>query len=525
MISERNDWNGVLVVCVTAAIVMSIAATSYVSRTRRVVESEWRAALQVTARAAAPRLAAWKQQHMRETAVAATMIATARDRAATLRLVNAARASLPGSDVALLGADGQLIPQGSQLLNGIPRNLMPTGRLNVSEHFVLEKTRPNDVSVITIAPAGTSGLLFRRTSLRESVREFLPRPPRDVHQREFLSARAAAVMASGPSIFFVPARDDDSVIMVATDRAPMTWRSAVQGETRLDKSPEGVELVAVVGAADGVGAIVSVAGWEALSGLPSTRVKGLLIAVAVFLSVAAMSVTVRHARLVSRRRVAAEAARRDAEGRLARAELETLKAQLRPHFLFNTLNTIIGLADVDPDSTRRVVEGLSNLLRASINSAGTQEVTVERELEVLESYVIIQEIRFSGRLRISIDYDEEVREAIVPILLIQPLVENAIQHGVTARAGSGEVIVLVERDASDLVIRVIDDGIGFDECEPVREGIGLGNTRARLSALYGASASIALENRPPRGVEVIVRLPYRLDQARSLPPTARFITT
>ncbi|HET6679611.1 MAG TPA: histidine kinase, partial [Gemmatimonadaceae bacterium] len=177
--------------------------------------------------------------------------------------------------------------------------------------------------------------------------------------------------------------------------------------------------------------------------------------------------------------------REQLEARLARAQLQSLRLQLQPHFLFNTLNTITALITAQPRTAERVVSGLSELLRMSLSDAGAQEVTLERELEMLEHYVAIQRVRFADRLTVRFDVAPGVREAMVPNLVLQPLVENAIRHGIAPRARQGHVVVTANRRDDVLVLRVEDDGVGEDPGAPHPDGVGLGNTRARLWTLYG----------------------------------------
>ena len=193
--------------------------------------------------------------------------------------------------------------------------------------------------------------------------------------------------------------------------------------------------------------------------------------------------------------------------RLAAARLEGLQAQIHPHFLFNTLNTLAVLARKgDGAAVDRALVDLGELLRASFETAGRQEVRLAQELEFLERYVALQRLRFPGRLEVEWRVSEEARAALVPALIVQPLVENAIEHGLATLQG-GRLLVDARRDGDALEIVVSDDGPGF--AGAVRDGVGLANTRERLSLLYGARGSLALGNREGGGGEVRVRLPWR----------------
>lgn len=180
-------------------------------------------------------------------------------------------------------------------------------------------------------------------------------------------------------------------------------------------------------------------------------------------------------------------ARERLEARLAHAQLEALESQLHPHFLFNTLNAITALITQEPRSAERIVNGLSELLRFSLGRTGGQEVTLERELDLLGRYVEIQTVRFPDRLQVAVEAEPEVLAALVPSMILQPLVENAIRHGIAPRAAGGRVEVRAVRAGETLRLTVRDDGLGgaAEEGGVARPGVGLANTRARLRHLYG----------------------------------------
>jgi signal transduction histidine kinase len=203
--------------------------------------------------------------------------------------------------------------------------------------------------------------------------------------------------------------------------------------------------------------------------------------------------------------------REQLEARLARAQLQSLRLQLHPHFLFNTLNTVNALIGTDRHAAERVISGLSELLRMSLSSASEQEVTLARELELLAHYIEIQQIRFQDRLSVTFDIAPDTRSALVPNLMLQPLVENAIRHGIAPRAAAGHVVVAAARHGSRLELSVVDDGIGEHPRAEHRDGVGLGNTRARLLSLYGADHRFAAGTGPAGGFAVRVEIPYRTD--------------
>ena len=199
------------------------------------------------------------------------------------------------------------------------------------------------------------------------------------------------------------------------------------------------------------------------------------------------------------------------ETQLANAQLQALKMQLHPHFLFNTLNAIAGLVrDSQNKAAVEMLVGLSDLLRYTLENAGKQEVPLKEELQFVELYVDIQKMRFSDRLEVEMRIAPETLDALVPNLILQPLVENAIRHGIAMRASSGKVGINADRDGALVRIRIYDDGPGLkhDGQETV-EGVGLSNTRARLAQLYGERQQLTLSERSAGGVEVTLLLPFR----------------
>ncbi|HET7623223.1 MAG TPA: histidine kinase [Gemmatimonadaceae bacterium] len=203
-------------------------------------------------------------------------------------------------------------------------------------------------------------------------------------------------------------------------------------------------------------------------------------------------------------------ARERLEARLARAQLEALESQLHPHFLFNTLNAITALIAQEPRSAQRIVSGLSELLRFSLGRAGEQEVTLERELDLLGRYIEIQEVRFPDRLRVDVDVEPGVMVALVPSMILQPLVENSIRHGIAPRAAGGRVEVRAVREGEILRLTVRDDGLGAAAAASghARGGVGLANTRARLQHLYGERQEIRTGPVATGGYLVTIDIPF-----------------
>lgn len=197
------------------------------------------------------------------------------------------------------------------------------------------------------------------------------------------------------------------------------------------------------------------------------------------------------------------------ESELARAQVQILEMQLQPHFLFNTLNSIMVLIRQDADMASRMVARLSEFLRLTLDSAGMQEVTLRRELEFLEKYLHIERIRFGDRLQIEQHVDPALLDALVPNLILQPLVENAIRHGVSKRRGPAVISVSAERSNGSVLVHVRDNGAGLPSREGgIREGIGIRNTRQRLRHLYGDAFEFRLESPPEGGVDVHLTFPF-----------------
>src|SRR6185436_19687703 len=177
------------------------------------------------------------------------------------------------------------------------------------------------------------------------------------------------------------------------------------------------------------------------------------------------------------------------EKSLVLARLQALRTQLQPHFLFNTLNSISALNHEDPKAANRMIARLSELLRLSLENDGAQEVSLRQELDFLKRYLEIQQVRFGQRLNVRFDVAPQTLDARVPNLLLQPLVENAIQHGIAPFSAPGEIHIQASRENGLLCLRVADNGPGLPAQKPAGhpDGIGLANTRARLRRLYSGA--------------------------------------
>lgn len=201
------------------------------------------------------------------------------------------------------------------------------------------------------------------------------------------------------------------------------------------------------------------------------------------------------------------------ETRLIESQLQALHQQLHPHFLFNTLHAISTLVHRDPDKADLMIERLSDLLRITLRKVGAQEVEMAEELEYLRAYLDIEQIHFGPRLRIEYRIDAAALDALVPTLILQPLVENAIRHGLEPLVRGGTLTIEAQADGDTLWLRVRDDGAGFAKDRPRRDGVGLANTKSRLDRLYGEQAALTIRENPGGGVVVDIYIPLR----RSIP--------
>jgi len=198
------------------------------------------------------------------------------------------------------------------------------------------------------------------------------------------------------------------------------------------------------------------------------------------------------------------------ERELVQARLATLRMQLQPHFLFNTLHAISSLVHTHPDSADRMIARLSELLRLSLDGSKPQEVPLEEELAFLDRYLEIEQTRFADRLTIEKRIDPAVTHALVPYLILQPLVENAVRHGIEPRESAGRLSIEARRENGSLQLTVIDNGAGLgDRAETeVSEGIGISNTRSRLRHLYGVAGQFELSPVEGGGLTARLTIPF-----------------
>jgi hypothetical protein len=198
------------------------------------------------------------------------------------------------------------------------------------------------------------------------------------------------------------------------------------------------------------------------------------------------------------------------QAQLEKARLQSLKSQLQPHFLFNTLNSISALMLTNVAAADRMIARLGDLLRISLETAGTQMTTLSRELEFLNCYIEIEKVRFEERLRVRIDVAPEALDTHVPHLLLQPLVDNAIKHGISRLLAGGELRISAKLEGADLNLEVRDNGPGFrDRGQSPSGGLGLRITRERLETIYGHNQSLELLSPPEGGFAARVSIPLR----------------
>lgn len=266
----------------------------------------------------------------------------------------------------------------------------------------------------------------------------------------------------------------------------------------------GVTVLAIpVGHAAGrliAGALLGVS-----SGLPDALEPAMLLVV--FTTIVASLVAVHL--ITQRDRIESERLRAEnADVRAASARLQLLQQQIEPHMLFNSLANAHALIDTEPARAQAMLEALSELLHASMQTGEQALVPLQQEFTLVEQYLKLMAIRMGPRLRYRLQLPPELADGRLPPLTLQPLVENAVRHGLDARPGGGCITVSARRDGGQLVVDVVDDGQGLSVDDPFAAGrIGLANLRQRLAYAFGADASLTLTDHPPQGVRATVRIP------------------
>ena len=250
----------------------------------------------------------------------------------------------------------------------------------------------------------------------------------------------------------------------------------------------------------------------------SVRFQGTVAADLLYFTMIALAIHFRESIIEARDRDAREM---ELTARLAEAELHVLKAQLQPHFFFNTLNTVSGLMETDVPSARTVMANLGDLLRLSMHGLATDEMALAEEFAFLEKYLAIQRARYGARLQARLE-NRGVGEALVPSLILQPLVENAVRYAIETRRSPGIVHVSATRVADWLRLEVEDDGPGLphDVMTGLRRGVGLQNTEARLEQLYGHTARFEVGVSSLGGARVLIEIPFRTPPCAPLRPHA-----
>ena len=200
------------------------------------------------------------------------------------------------------------------------------------------------------------------------------------------------------------------------------------------------------------------------------------------------------------------------EGQLSKARLQALRNQLHPHFLFNAMHSISALMLIDVHAADKAMTRLSDLLRMTLETNESQVTTLGRELEFVNAYLEIERVRFADRLTVHCDIAPDTLDAQVPHLLLQPIVENAIRHGIARRIESGELRITTRHAGGQMLLTVGDNGPGFPEGPPLHEGVGLRTTRERLRTLYGEDQSVSIRSAPEEGLAVTIRIPFRMDK-------------
>jgi len=195
---------------------------------------------------------------------------------------------------------------------------------------------------------------------------------------------------------------------------------------------------------------------------------------------------------------------------LSKAQLNALRRQIEPHFLFNALNAISGLVrEKRNDAAVDMIAGLSDFLRRTVQDSGRQQVPLAEEMEFLQKYLDIQKVRFADRLQLTVDVPRELLPAQVPSLILQPMVENAVKHGIAKRAQGGAIKISAFRSNGRLTLSVYNDGPNLlQDWDATQSGIGIANTRTRLQSLYGNDFELSIRNQAPGGVEVSVSVPF-----------------
>lgn len=246
---------------------------------------------------------------------------------------------------------------------------------------------------------------------------------------------------------------------------------------------------------------------------PSQTLRTIIYNASEMIGIYALIMFLTHAFTYYERYQAGELKASQLEAQLSHAQLQALKMQLQPHFLFNTLHSISALVHKHPEDADKMITRLGDFLRLTLENSGTQEVTLQQELEFLKCYLEIERIRFQDRLTTQLSVEPQTLNTSVPNLILQPIVENAIRHGIAPRSTPGKIEIRAERKNGTLHLRVRDNGPGLPlnptAKHPSKEGLGLANTKARLQRLYGDAHRFELANDPEGGLVVTLEIPAK----------------
>ena len=391
-----------------------------------------------------------------------------------------------------------------------------TGRDTLLPHFTSKPFRVEVLLLRALGPgaqgpgAGCAQAMALRANLTPAMLPYLQSQARLSTTGTSLIAARVAGPDPGAAVVIAPRERPVTVRRLADWRMPPHLSAAMQGRdsafSALDL--EGVQVR---------GASVSFrnGSWAVVRQIESREIEERVRARAITEAGLALSVLlgVMWMVLASQRSLRIEQLKGDLTG----AQLEVLRAQLQPHFLFNVLNSVSELIHRDPDAADAMIVRLSRLLRFSLSTRMEHEIPLAEEIEGLRAYADIEQARFPQRLNVEYDIPLDLHDALVPPLLLQPIVENAIKHGLAHSDGRGQIVVRAREEGGMLWLSVSDTGAGPDPSRPSSGfGVGMGNTRRRLSRLYGTAHRVHIRSRSEGGAHVDLELPLRRDRAATI---------
>lgn len=423
---------------------------------------------------------------------------------------SAAWLRLPGGEVVSSVGAGRP----DSLTLGVLAHVACAGRDTLLPHFTAKPFRVEVLLLRAVGP-GAQGpgescaqAMALRANLTSAVLPYLQSQARlSTTGTSFIAARLGD---AGAAVVIAPRERPATVRRLAEWRMPPHLHAAMQGRdsafSALDL--EGVEVR---------GASVSFrnGSWAVVRQIESREIEERVRARAITEAGLALSVLlgVMWMVLASQRSLRIEQLKGDLTG----VQLEVLRAQLQPHFLFNVLNSVSELIHRDPDAADAMIVRLSRLLRFSLATRMEHEIPLAEEIEGLRAYADIEQARFPQRLEVEYDIPLELHDVLVPPLLLQPIVENAIKHGLAQSDGRGQIVVRAREEGGMLWLSVSDTGAGPDPSKASSGfGVGMGNTRRRLSRLYGPAHRVHIRSRSEGGAQVDLELPLRRDRAATI---------